>query len=556
MRRLLNAVFDTRFYPDPIQRNQAMMATAIAIAMLVIYTLNALLVPDLEGFTVFQAVLEYGSFTETTFLILTLYLLAITGIATLRRGMLSVGSWLIIAAWYAGGIAPWLYSTEAITILGAPLLLLILLASLLQQGRGIQITLAVVLLTLAVLFVLRGSPSDQAATYVTVTVFQLSGALVLALSLRFFNLSITRGVTEAVEERAKGSDIIAQLTQLVAQRASSETLISAAATSINEAFPYIGRVRLYLIDDSGVESQLVADTGKDFTVTQTQIIRASVGGLSTIGQVTSYGKAVVTPLEGGKLIEAVLPLRIGSRILGALDLLSDNPRAFERPDVMDALQSLADGMALAIDNVRQFERAESRNRDNQKLVEELRTTLRDRDRLTQRLIGSVWSHYIRSTRDTIGLEVDFEAEDVYQTETLTPTQAEAIRINHFVQEERGDHQVLTMPLRYRGQVIGAMEFELDADRPFTPEDLELIQEVSERFGLAAENTRLVRNTQRQAQREALVNNIGARLQTTNNVQGTLAEAARGLSEAFKAQRVVIRLNSDADATGSKTEGRK
>jgi hypothetical protein len=42
-------------------------------------------------------------------------------------------------------------------------------------------------------------------------------------------------------------------------------------------------------------------------------------------------------------------------------------------------------------------------------------------------------------------------------------------------------------VRVRGQVVGAMEFELDADTVLTDSDLELINEVSQRFGLAAEN---------------------------------------------------------------------
>jgi GAF domain-containing protein len=79
--------------------------------------------------------------------------------------------------------------------------------------------------------------------------------------------------------------------------------------------------------------------------------------------------------------------------------------------------------------------------------------------------------------------------------------AEAVRFNHFVQEQQDDRQIIAIPLRVRGQVVGAMEFELDVAQGFAPEDLALIQEVSERFGLAAENTRLIQESQRIAQRE-------------------------------------------------------
>jgi GAF domain-containing protein len=104
-----------------------------------------------------------------------------------------------------------------------------------------------------------------------------------------------------------------------------------------------------------------------------------------------------------------------------------------------------------------------------------------------------------------------------------------------------DGLTVAIPLRVRGRVIGAMEFELDDDDEFDPDDLELVQEISERFGLAAENTRLVEESQRMAQREALINELSSRFQSARDVEATLAEAARSLSETFMAERVSIRL---------------
>ena len=71
----------------------------------------------------------------------------------------------------------------------------------------------------------------------------------------------------------------------------------------------------------------------------------------------------------------------------------------------------------------------------------------------------------------------------------------------------------------------------------------MITEVSERFGLAAENTRLVEESQRTAQRETLINQITSRFQSAQNVEATLAEAARSLSETLSADKVKIRLGT-------------
>ena len=52
--------------------------------------------------------------------------------------------------------------------------------------------------------------------------------------------------------------------------------------------------------------------------------------------------------------EAALPLRVGSRIIGALDIQSTSVGAFT-PDDQSVLQILADQVAIAIDNARSFE---------------------------------------------------------------------------------------------------------------------------------------------------------------------------------------------------------
>ncbi len=124
---------------------------------------------------------------------------------------------------------------------------------------------------------------------------------------------------------------------------------------------------------------------------------------------------------------------------------------------------------------------------------------------------------------------------------------------NLVQSLDNDQRLISIPLKIRGQVIGAMEFELGDDTNIDPNNLNLIQEVSERFGLAAENTRLVEESQRIAQREALINEIGTRLQATNNIESTLTEAVRSLSGVLGANRVSIKLrepNNDETNNGN------
>jgi GAF domain-containing protein len=233
-----------------------------------------------------------------------------------------------------------------------------------------------------------------------------------------------------------------------------------------------------------------------------------------------------------------------TQIIGALEVRAENRIGrLHNTETQSVIQSICDQFAQIIQTVRRIDGLEQRARTGDALLEQVRSQLQESQRLTQRMTSSVWAQYVRDIEQGAGLSVDFERDVVEANTDWTPTLTEARRINHLVQEQRDDIQVIAMPLRVRGQVVGAMEFELDNQRDFTPEDLELLQEVSERFGLAAENSRLLEDTRRAAQREALVNQIAARLQSTTSVNATLLEAARSLREAIKANKVAIRLGN-------------
>jgi GAF domain-containing protein len=305
---------------------------------------------------------------------------------------------------------------------------------------------------------------------------------------------------------------------------------------------------VFLLDDNGVDAQLRASTGETGQQLIEQGHSLAVGSLSVIGQTTLKGEHVIARSESRNSVhrhnellpetrlEAAFPLQVEDKIIGALDLQSRENLDLSEEDVR-SFQALANTLSLAIDNIRQFEMSRMRVRENQKLAEQARNALREVERLNQRLIGRAWSEYLGGKEETMGINIDFEADTSERDTRWTPSLADAMDSNNIVQ----DGLTVAIPLRVRGRVIGAMEFELDDDDEFDPDDLELVQEISERFGLAAENTRLVEESQRMAQREALINELSSRFQSARDVEATLAEAARSLSETFMAERVSIRL---------------
>jgi K+-sensing histidine kinase KdpD len=242
------------------------------------------------------------------------------------------------------------------------------------------------------------------------------------------------------------------------------------------------------------------------------------------------------------LVEAAFPLKIGETIIGALDLQSKVIEAFDDADV-PIFQSLADSIAVAIDNAMLFEETEKRLQENQRLVEQMRSAMGEVERLNRNLTEQVWTQYLSGKQEKqLSVELDFSNEIVTQASEMTPTLSEAMQANRLTQTPTWGGVIVSMPLRVRGMVIGAMEFELDGGA-LAPEDADLVEAVAERFGLAVESTRLYEESRRVAQRETMLNEISSRLQRSNSINAVLTEAARGLQSTLGASRVAIRLGA-------------
>ena len=425
---------------------------------------------------------------------------------------------------------------------------LLIMAGFLAETPGIiVITISSVLQVFAFPIIGESLETGFATRIPLAIVYVAVGAVVYAYN-RFVIASRLEGQDLESQERLKLADVNMRITRQASARESMDNALNTTLDLILENYPDIYHAQVFLIDTDGIQARLVASTGE---AGQRLIERAhslAVGSLSVIGQTTLTGEAVVArPSDKDSVhrvnellpltkLEAAFPLLVGEEIIGALDLQS---QVLEDLDANDRLsfQSLANSLSLSIDSIRQFEQAKARVEENQRLTEQTRTALREVERLNRRLIGRAWSDYVKGPAGSEGIAVDFMDDSVSALEEWTDTLAEAVQSKNLVQEGN----VLAVPLRVRGQIVGAMEFELEDNQDFTPEDLELITEVSERFGLAAENTRLVEESQRSAQRAMLINQMTGRFQSAQDVEATLAEAARSLSDTLNAGKVMIRL---------------
>lgn len=145
-----------------------------------------------------------------------------------------------------------------------------------------------------------------------------------------------------------------------------------------------GHVQLLLIDESHTSVDLIHASGLAGAQLLRQGFSEQVGGRGIIGWVARSGQIWLSndvasdphyqyhALLPRTSAEIALPLKVGERIIGVLDVQSEHPRVFD-PDDVFLLQIVADQIASALEHVRLFG-AEHRER-------ELATTLSDVSRI-------------------------------------------------------------------------------------------------------------------------------------------------------------------------------
>lgn len=561
----MQQLFSTARYTRLVEQERARVVYGTTLLLTLLFTLFALTTPgSTTGLTLMQQVFVNP---QSTFLIAFLYITAVASFVAVRSGHLNLAGAGVVTMWLVSLVLPTIQAGLDSMTAGTVFLMLIWLGGLLNGFPGLVVTSALSLVLLVLGLNIRTqvpTPPINSTSDLIIMVLLIAGTFGLGIFSLRLNRLVQQDTSDRLsEERVKLATVVTQISTRIGRRAALNDVLTSAVDQICAGFPQVYHAQIFLVDEFSHEAKLVASTGDVGKKLLARGHSLGVGTLSVIGRVTLTGTPVfVRSSKTGEITvhrrneflpdtqsEAGIPLRIGDQVIGALDLQSTDPMAFDEFDA-PILQSLADQIAIAIDNARLFEEAESRVQENQRLVEQALESKREVERLNQELTGRAWGQYLRGRRTEPSLSVDFSENAIQHNTDWTPALAEAARFNHIVQSQDSNSQIIAVPLTVRGQVIGAMEFELDERGSLTPEDLDLVQEVGERFGLAVENTRLFEESQRAAQRETLVNDISARIQGASNVEATLTAAAQGLQETLNAGRVTIRLGVPPGSTAS------
>ena len=347
--------------------------------------------------------------------------------------------------------------------------------------------------------------------------------------------------TQALERRAIQLQAAADVGSTTARLRDLTELLRQVARLISQRFGFY-HVGIFLLDERGEYAVLRAANSEGGQRMLARGHKLKVGQVGIVGFVTGTGEPRIALNVGedsaffnnpdlpSTQSEMALPLIVGGKTLGAIDIQSSQEAAFTQEDIT-TLKVLADQIAIAIENARLFS-------ENQIALE-----------TAQRAYGDIsaegWQRLIREKLGTIGFMSLVEGQAMPVSENASPGFMKAIQTGQNVLEN--DDTVLHIPVKIRGQSIGAIRLEKPVGSSrWTPEAIAMADALSIQLSAALETARLYQDINLRAQRDATISEISGRIGGSLRMENILRTTTEELSKIFTDTNILVQLKPAED----------
>jgi len=343
---------------------------------------------------------------------------------------------------------------------------------------------------------------------------------------------------ERNERRAKQFEAIAQVARTISSTRDLDSLLVQITTVISREFSFY-HVGIFLLDSAQEYAVLSAANSAGGQRMLERNHRLRVGETGIVGYVTSTGRARVALNTGTDVVffnnpdlpdtrsEIALPLHIGDRIIGALDVQSTEPNAFSQEDIT-ILSMLADQVSIAIQNARQYE--------------ETRKALAESDSLSRQFIQTGWSRFTR-THNIEGIRhTGAKSTLLYRKTGKGKDEDTSSERNQLKTKGRG--AILSLPVKLRGEVIGSVDVRSPESRQWDQDELDIVTAIIERSAIAMENARLLAESQKLAAKERTIGEISTKISAQSDVDELLKTATQELGRTLPGMEISIQLKKE------------
>jgi len=342
---------------------------------------------------------------------------------------------------------------------------------------------------------------------------------------------------ESIERRAAQFESISQVARTISSTSDLDSLLIQTTQVISREFDFY-HVGIFLLDTAREYAVLSAANSDGGRRMLERNHRLKVGETGIVGYVTRTGKPRIALDTGMDIVffnnpdlpethsEIALPLHIGDQIIGALDVQSTEPNAFNQEDV-NILATLADQVSIAIQNARQYE--------------ETRKALAESESLSRQFSQTGWNQFT-SSRGLEGIHhTGSKSTLLYRKNGKGRDEGPSDR-NQIKLQGRG--AVMSLPVKLRGEVIGSVDVRSSESREWDQDELEIVTAIIERSAIAMENARLLTESQKLAAKERSIGEISTRISSQSDVDELLKTAAQELGRTLPGMEISIQLTKD------------
>ncbi len=317
--------------------------------------------------------------------------------------------------------------------------------------------------------------------------------------------------------------------------------------------------------------------------------KLAIGSKSVVGFVAGKGELLIVndtardatyfanPALPGTRSEAAIPLKSGERIVGVLDVQSNQPFAFAE-DNLRTLQILADQLAIAVVNTELFAETQEHLAQH-RLLHHITTTAASGTTMDEALQSAVNGLQVTLGGDRVSIlltdrekkNLEVKAAVGYATNVYdllipigtgitgwTAAHRKTLRINNVLQDTRyieassNTRSEMAIPLLYRSELLGVLNVESEQLSAYAENDEELLGTLGGSLAAIIANARLLEQIRAQAERERILFEITDKIRRTTDMETILATTASELTRAIGANRASIKVGIKPSPATQKT----
>lgn len=346
--------------------------------------------------------------------------------------------------------------------------------------------------------------------------------------------------TRDIERRAIQLQVAADVGSAATRIRNLDELLDQITHLISERFNFY-HVGIFLLDEKGEYAVLRSANSEGGQKMLSRGHKLQVGQVGIVGYVTGLGEPRVA-LDVGKdavffdnpdlpktRSEMALPLIVGDKVLGALDVQSTEEAAFTEEDVT-ILKVMADQIAIAIDNAR--------------LLADTQSALDNTRRAYGEISRTGWQRLLREKKTEMGYISLTSGEVKPVSGKVAPEYTQAIEVGEAVLSQ--NETTLHLPIKVRGEILGVIRLNKPKDGGrWTDVDITLAETLAEQLGTALESPRLYRDISQRAERENVISDIASKISSSIQLDTILRNTVQELGRALVESEVILQIGSSA-----------